>query len=465
MAIVAAVALLLACPSATSAGEQYALLVAVQQYDKAELTSLQFTENDITALADVLRDNGYSEENIVLMTQTRGAQEARYAPFARNIKKELELLLREPTKDDTVLLAFSGHGIQFVGDKEAYFCAADARLADRETLVSLGAVYQALAACEASAKVLLVDACRNDPQSNVSKAAGEVELEPVGRRGAPIAPPGGIAALFSCSAGEKSYEAPELKHGVFFHYVVEGLAGQADLDHDQEVSLAELQQYTVKNVQRYARRELGQPQTPERTGEDRGLTLAKVAGWEPLFNGRDLTGWVADGGGREAWSIANGELIVRAGDERNIKHWLRTQREYGDYALRLEYRFSAGGNSGVALRMKPGDHPLEVQLQDDSFPRHAAQKRECWTGSLFNLAIDRPAKLRPIGQWNDVLIEVRGPTVRVTINGDRVPQTSRDRLPADSIEAPELDRARGHIALQKYTGEVRFRNIQVRELR
>lgn len=472
--------LLFGSPSAALAGEQYALLVAVRQYDKAELTSLQFTENDITALADVLRDNGYPEENIVLMTQARGAEEARYAPFAKNIKKELELLLREPTKDDTVLLAFSGHGIQFVGDKEAYFCAADARLADRETLVSLGAVYRALAACEATTKVLLVDACRNDPQSNVSKAAGEVELEPVGRRGAPVAPPGGIAALFSCSAGEKSYEVPELKHGVFFHYVVDGLGGAADLDRDQEVSLAELQQYTVKNVQRYARRELGQPQTPERTGEDRGLTLAKVAGWEPLFNGRDLTGWIVDGGPKSAWRVERGELVADGGTDGYANNgWLLTQRDYADFVLQLQFRVTAGSNSGVTFRAEKGGETrpgaflhLEVQILDDSHTAFARMPANWRTGGLWGLAIDKPAKLARVGEWNDLTVEVRGNTLRSTVNGALVLATDSKRLPTDRSRLPkeaglpsQLDRSTGRIGLQQHTGVVRFRNIQVRELR
>ena len=39
-------------------------------------------------------------------------------------------------------------------------------------------------------------------------------------------PPGGVLAFFSCSEGEKAYEHSDLKHGVFFHYVIEGLRGE-----------------------------------------------------------------------------------------------------------------------------------------------------------------------------------------------------------------------------------------------
>jgi formylglycine-generating enzyme required for sulfatase activity len=277
-AAIAVLVLGVAAARPVAAGERYAFLVGVRQYNKAELTSLQFTENDISQLADILVQSGYAPENVVVMTQARGALDARFAPFARNIVDELSLLIGELTEEDSILVAFAGHGVQFKGDDDAYFCPADARLKDRASLVSLGDVYRSLKECQAGSKVLLVDACRNDPQSRLSRAAGEVELEAVGRPQR-VAPPGGVAAFFSCSAGQQSYELPDLEHGVFFHYVNAGLAGGADFDADGEITMAELEQFTVKNVQRHVRTELGRKQTPERRGEARGLiTLATTAG-------------------------------------------------------------------------------------------------------------------------------------------------------------------------------------------
>jgi FKBP-type peptidyl-prolyl cis-trans isomerase len=275
-------ALAAAWPTGAQGGESYALLVAVQHYRKTELNSLQFTEDDITALADVLRGSGYGEEDIIVMTQRRGAEDARFIPTAAHIRDELGLVLKELAGNDTILVAFSGHGVQFAGETEAFFCAADARLTDHSTLISLKWVFDALHECRARVKILLVDACRNDPQSKISKAAGQIDLEPVGRR-LPPTPPGGVAALFSCSAGEQSFEAEELGHGVFFNYVIEGLSGKADValageEPDREVSLAELEEYVQKKVQRYARTKLAASQTPERCGQVRGsVTLATLS--------------------------------------------------------------------------------------------------------------------------------------------------------------------------------------------
>ena len=63
-----------------------------------------------------------------------------------NIRKELGLLLKNMDEADSVVVALAGHGVQFRGDEESYFCPADARLADQATLIPLGEVYTALEA-------------------------------------------------------------------------------------------------------------------------------------------------------------------------------------------------------------------------------------------------------------------------------------------------------------------------------
>jgi formylglycine-generating enzyme required for sulfatase activity len=275
-------ALLISTAASIDAAERYAFLVGVRQYDRTQLNALQYTENDVTQLAGVLARGGYRKANVVLMTQTVGASETRFLPIAKNIRKELDLLLREVGAGDSLLVALSGHGVQYEAGGDSYFCPADADLTDRASLIPLGAVYQSLAASQAAVKVLLVDACRNDPLSSLARSRRVVDLETLSRQ-PQREPPGGIAALFSCSRGEQSFEHPELQHGIFFHYIIQGLSGQADLDKDQEISLAELEQFSVKEVQRFARRQLAVAQTPERRGEARGLlTLASAAAAAPL---------------------------------------------------------------------------------------------------------------------------------------------------------------------------------------
>jgi hypothetical protein len=207
---------------------------------------------------------------VVLMTQAVGSAEPRFLPLAANIRKELKLLLEDLGENDSVLVALAGHGVQFRGDNENYFCPTDAKLGDKTTLVALGEMYRMLEAAGAGLKVLLVDACRNDPQMDNSRARATVQLESV-TQAQKVLPPGGVVALFSCSAGEKAYEHTELKHGVFFHFVIEGLRGAAIPASETEILLPDLEKYVKRRVRDFVREKYGVRQMPEMKGDTREL--------------------------------------------------------------------------------------------------------------------------------------------------------------------------------------------------
>ena len=261
----------------TRQGEKYALLVGVRAYDPNELHDLMYSEADVTGLARVLKAGGYESGNVVLMTQSLGATKPRLLPLAATIRNELRLLLRDLEPEDSVVVAFAGHGVQFAGEKSTYFCPADTKLADRSSLVPLDDVYKELEACKAGLKLLLVDACRNDPRTKNSRSRAEVELESLNRpQVAP--PPGGVLAFFSCSEGEKAQEYEELGHGVFFHFVIQGLEGGADLDADGQISAEELAQFAKRRVRDYVREKNSLRQMPELRGTSRGLVpLVKLS--------------------------------------------------------------------------------------------------------------------------------------------------------------------------------------------
>jgi hypothetical protein len=195
-------------------GKKYALLVGVNVYEHAKLAPLKYAENDASTLGEVLRRAGY--EVVVL---TGSAKTARLRPTRVNIEARLKEMLDRCRRGDTALVALAGHGLQLAGKSDAYFCPSDARpFATRtDSLVSLTKIYRALDESLASVKLLLVDACRNDPESS----RGVDDTAP--------RPPRGVAALFSCSSGERAFETEKLGggHGVFFHFVIEGLRGKA----------------------------------------------------------------------------------------------------------------------------------------------------------------------------------------------------------------------------------------------
>ena len=262
------------------AGDSYALLVGVKQYDKKQFNPLKFSEDDVTVLAEQLQKVGFKKDNIVLMTQSTGAQTIDLLPTRDRIGTQFNTLLKELQPEDTLLVVFSGHGVQFKEDSSQYFCPADAQLENKNSLISIKGIYSALsnsAKCRAKNKLLIVDACRNEPISAAGKSAKGIDLDAIGvdRK----APPQGLAAIYSCSQNEISWEHPDLKHGVFLYHVIQAFGGEGDLDKDGELSLQELTQFTVKNTQRFVRREFNLPQTPETLVEGEGLmTLAKNVG-------------------------------------------------------------------------------------------------------------------------------------------------------------------------------------------
>ena len=252
--------------AAESRGAKYALLVGVAQYAKSdELRTLAYSQRDVTDLAQALRDNGYDADDVALMTQAAGAAN----PTKKNILEALGRLLADRTAGDTVLVAFAGHGVKFKDDDASYFCPADARLDDKASLLSLTEVYQEMEHCPAGLKVLLVDACRNDPFSETTRSV-RMNLQSVTRPQA--AQDGGVIAFFSCSEKEKAFESDKLKHGVFFHYVIEGLKGEAAGDRD-DVSVLGLGEYVSRHVADFVKAEYGRSQTPELAGKSRGTAL------------------------------------------------------------------------------------------------------------------------------------------------------------------------------------------------
>jgi hypothetical protein len=227
-------------------GRSYALLVGVKNYRKDELTSLKYTENDVATLAKVLKEQGY--KRVVLMTQKEGADNEELLPTAGNIRDQVKALLEDRKEGDSVLIALSGHGVQFKGEKQHYFCPMGTRLSDTKTMVSLGEIYDELKGCKASVKVLLVDACRSDPDAVAKFTVSKIERE---AKPQAIRPPGGVAALFSCSEGQFSYESDDLKHGVFFHFVIEGLKGKAA--NKGKIDLLDLVKYAQDEVPDYVK--------------------------------------------------------------------------------------------------------------------------------------------------------------------------------------------------------------------
>ncbi len=229
-------------------GRKFALLIGVKHYDKSGLPDLAYAEADVRALGQVLRESGF--RLVTLMTQTAGAKKSRYVPRAKNIRDELAGFLDGKRKADTVVIAFSGHGVQFPGGPAAgsgwppYLCPLDAQLEGKANLISLQEIYKALEQCQAGTRLVLVDAGRD----------------------VVLLPPKGVAAVFSCAEGQKSHDCPKLKHGVFFYYLSEALKGEA-ADKKGVVTADRLKTYLQDQVYDHVWEHFGRKQMPTFKGD------------------------------------------------------------------------------------------------------------------------------------------------------------------------------------------------------
>jgi formylglycine-generating enzyme required for sulfatase activity/serine/threonine protein kinase len=189
--------------------------------------------------------------------------------------------------------------------------------------------------------------------------------------------------------------------------------------------------------------------------KDVPVTLANNDGFMPLFNGKDLSGWVAPAN-KDLFTVEDGAILGKGGSNLERNEYLVTDRPYGDFILKARVKLTSG-NSGLQFRSKRTPDGVVSGPQADI-------GKDCWgllyeehgRGVLVGSPDGKAAGLVREGDWNDFLIEASGDRVRVSLNG---------LLFADRTD-PIFDK-RGIIGLQVHTGpptEVRFKDIEIKEL-
>ncbi len=243
--------------------EKWAVLIGVDDY--AEAKDLTYCGADMQALQKELTNAGFDARQVLLLNDN--AKEERLQPHKSNIEKQIELTCRNAEQGDLVLIAFSGHGVHT--GKVSYLCPKDAKLDDQSTLISVDWVYQQMQKCQADLKLVMLDACHNIPpkQNNTRDFTAEERQE---RSRAFLQEaerlPQGILLLSSCSEGEFAHEDVEFGHGVFMHFLLEGLQGKADIDRNEAVTLNELFRFASKETKLHVSTKFSDNQRPKLNG-------------------------------------------------------------------------------------------------------------------------------------------------------------------------------------------------------
>jgi hypothetical protein len=186
--------------------------------------------------------------------------------------------------------------------------------------------------------------------------------------------------------------------------------------------------------------------------------------FEFVFNGKDFTGWE---GAVENYEVVDGAIRCRAGKGGN----LFTAQEYGDFAVRLEFKLPPGGNNGLAIRYPGKGDPAytgmcELQVLDSDAPRYAKIDPRQAHGSAYGMAAAARGYLRPAGQWNFQEVTVKGPTIQVELNGSRILDTDLSKISAFMANSahPGKDLTKGHFGFAGHNDPVEFRDIRIKRL-
>jgi hypothetical protein len=198
------------------------------------------------------------------------------------------------------------------------------------------------------------------------------------------------------------------------------------------------------------------------------LALAADDGFVDIFNGKDMKGWVVEGGKSSKkgdvdvpiWSVKDGMLTATG-----AKYgFLRYDHVYKDFIAHVEYRMSKNCNSGFGIRTvkyngkietRPSRASYEVQVLAD-----AGKKPDIHSsGSLYlHIAPTENASLKP-GEWNTIDIECRGPKIHIVLNGKVIQDIDQSKI--EDLKDKPLS---GYFSLQSHSNKIEFRKVQIKEL-
>jgi hypothetical protein len=150
-----------------------------------------------------------------------------------------------------------------------------------------------------------------------------------------------------------------------------------------------------------------------------------------------------------------------------------TTAEYSDFMARLELKLPPGGNNGLAIRY-PGQGDTayvgmcELQVLDDNYEKATGEQidpRQAH-GSAYGMVAAARGYQHPIGEWNFEEVTVKGPTIKVELNGTLILDCDLSKVKEYMHNGahPGKDRTKGAFGFAGHNDPVAFRNIRIKPL-
>jgi hypothetical protein len=200
----------------------------------------------------------------------------------------------------------------------------------------------------------------------------------------------------------------------------------------------------------------------------------KKDGWMLLFDGNTLAGWVTSSRNPSKRPVEYHCLNPHQCGDYMLIH----DKQWGDFKLALDFKISKNCNSGVFVRTYPltvrlgkdvGYNGLEVQILDSPTAGYHD------TGAIYDLVKPTKNAMKPVGQWNHLVITCHKNLITVELNGEKVnrmdldewtqPNKRPDGSPHKFDIAYKDHPRKGYIGLQDHGQDCWFKNIKLLPLK
>ena len=205
-------------------------------------------------------------------------------------------------------------------------------------------------------------------------------------------------------------------------------------------------------------------------------------GWVSLFDGKTTNGWHTYGKSEvgKAWEVSDGTLHLNVeGKDKSERGDLATDKAYENYHLKLEWKISEGGNSGIIFNVEediakyPNSYMTGPEMQVLDNDKHADAKIHTHrAGDLYDLIASKKEMAKPVGEWNVAEIISNDGKLDFILNGENVVSTTMfDENWKKTVAGSKFAKMpgfgtykKGKIVLQDHNDKVWFRNIKIKEL-